>query len=89
MKKVIYFTNITVETHFRGKTWNTPQIVSGIVASGTDEDIKNDPLVLSRVVSKMFGKNKAKKYDYGKIRILEVERIKTLGLGFPGMEKSK
>lgn len=89
MKKQIYYSNVTIETHYRGKTWNKPQLITGIVVSGTDEEIKKDNLLLRRIAQQLYGKAKGFKFDLSRIRIVEIDKRWIMGLGYMHQQKSK
>jgi len=82
--KKIWFANIEIQLHKRGKTWHDPQLIKEVVCSGEDKDIKKDGLVKRRLLLRINGSNKkaAHKYDLDRIRITKIERIRELGRGY-------
>lgn len=89
MKQQIYYANVTIETHFRGKTWNDPQVITGVVVGGSDAEIKSDKMLLRKFAQQLFGKAKGYKYDLNRIRIVSIEKRWRMGLGYMHQQKSK
>ena len=86
LKRPIIYANVTVQ-FLKNKKWGMPEVCEGVVASGTKEQIMKDSIVLYRILSRIKGRDQAKKFDLSKIKITKIEEIFELGNGFMKAEK--
>lgn len=80
---LIFYSNLTVRLHKRGRTWeDNTYFLQGVVVKGTDGQIKKDKKVLRRCAVMIFGKTKGHKFELDRIRIEEIQNLRELGLGY-------
>lgn len=77
----IFFTNIKVELHTRGKRWGDFHQINGVVFSEIDDRLKR------KLIIKIKGEAKGSKFDLDRIRITNIEKLFELGLGYTNQIK--
>ena len=87
LKRPILYANVTIELNIRGKKWGKPQVVKEQVVAGSLEQVKADEAIKRRLITDLMTPATAKTFDLNKIRILSVEKIHELGLGYMANKK--
>lgn len=87
MENKIFFANLTIQYQISAKKWELPHKINRMVVSGTDEQIKGDDILKRKILLKSKTRAVANKFDLNRIRIIEIEKIKELGLGYMATKK--